>query len=380
MMSILFIVCASFPYGSATSSRALNIVKLLVDVGCKVHVIADSLSTPECDIRNCSFIGLEKNSKPIGELSFEKAREYCNNNKVDIILMNAKNDRYNLFADYCKNNNIKLIIENCEWYDSSNYRWGKRDTEFLLNEKMLNEDFIKADGFISISRLLHSHNSKLNKFSVRIPTILDTYNIVTRTRIVSDKISLIYTGRPGRSKELLMPIMKALISNPKFYKNITFHIYGPDLLHILYNINFNIFLLIRSLKCIVAHGNITQEKIFDKIKEADYQIFLRPNRRSSNAGFPTKLAESMSVGTPVISNDTGDISLYINNGVNGFLLKDNSVDSVVDVLNKIMSINLKEREKIRQNARMTAEQYFDYKKYKEPIKNFLLNIMRGKNE
>ena len=356
MITVLFIVGASFPTGSATSSRALNLVRLLKYIGCKVHVIADCLSDYSYDLNICSFEGVDNNfDKPIGVLSFEKAQEYCKKNKVDIILMNAKSDRYNLFANYCNTNSIKLVVENCEWYDYSNYKLGKKDTDFLLNEEMLNNGFRKADGFISITRLLHNHNRELGKTSIRIPTILDVKNTISRIEPNKGKIKLIYTGRPGKSKELLLPVIQALLSETKFLNNIEFHIYGPDILHVLYNINFKILTLFRARKCVHIHGFVKQEEIVPLIRNADYQIFLRPDRKSSNAGFPTKLAESMSVGTPVITNDTGDIGLYLKDGVNGFLLSDSTSEEVAAVYSKIMEISFDERKNQRAACRKTSE-------------------------
>lgn len=375
MITVLFIVGTSFPSGSASSSRALNLVRLLKSVGCKVHVIADHISNTKQNLDVCSFERIEnKPNKPVGVLSFEKAKEYCKKNKVDIVLMNAKSDRFNLFANYCNMNNIKLIVENCEWYDYSNYKLGKKDPDFLLNEEMLNNGFRKADGFISISRLLHNYNIGLKKLSIRIPTILDVKNTIARIEPNKGKIKLIYTGRPGKSKELLLPIIQALLSEPKFYNNIEFHIYGPDLLHVLYNINFKILTLFQARKCVHIHGFVKQEEILSLIRNADYQIFLRPDRKSSNAGFPTKLAESMSVGTPVITNDTGDISLYLKDSINGFMLNDNTAEDVAAVCSKIMKISFDERKHQRCACKKTSEDSFDYRIYKDSILKLLKKI------
>ena len=375
MITVLFIVGTSFPSGSASSSRALNLVRLLKSVGCRVHVIADHISNTKQNLDVCSFEGIEnKPNKPVGVLSFEKAKEYCKKNKVDIVLMNAKSDRFNLFANYCNMNNIKLIVENCEWYDYSNYKLGKKDLDFLLNEEMLNNGFRKADGFISISRLLHNYNIGLKKLSIRIPTILDVKNTIARIEPNKGKIKLIYTGRPGKSKELLLPIIQALLSEPKFYNNIEFHIYGPDLLHVLYNIDFKILTLFRARRCVHIHGLVKQEEILSLIRNADYQIFLRPDRKSSNAGFPTKLAESMSVGTPVITNNTGDISLYLKDGINGFMLNDNTAEDVAAVCSKIMKISFDERKHQRCACKKTSEDSFDYRIYKDSILKLLEKI------
>ena len=39
------------------------------------------------------------------------------------------------------------------------------------------------------------------------------------------------------------------------------------------------------------------------------------------AGFPTKVSESISLGIPVITNNTSDLKKYICNGVNGYMIE-----------------------------------------------------------
>ena len=97
--------------------------------------------------------------------------------------------------------------------------------------------------------------------------------------------------------------------------------------------------------------------------EADFQLFIRPNRRSSNAGFPTKMGESMAVGTPVITNNTGDIELYLTDSENGYMLRGNGIEAVRTVLDQILKLCVEDYVEMRKRARITAEQVFDYHKY-----------------
>ena len=77
----------------------------------------------------------------------------------------------------------------------------------------------------------------------------------------------------------------------------------------------------------------------------------------------------MSTGTPFIVNDTSDISLYIHNGENGFIVND--VKEIATVLDEILIMNTAQREAIRENARMTAMTSFYYEPYKEEFTSFI---------
>ena len=101
------------------------------------------------------------------------------------------------------------------------------------------------------------------------------------------------------------------------------------------------------------------------------------NRRSANAGFPTKLGECMTFGTPAICNDTGDISLVVQDRINGYLLKTKSVEEITETLRHILSLSVEQRVQMRTEARKSAETFFDYHNYREQIQEVLAAAVRG---
>ena len=123
--------------------------------------------------------------------------------------------------------------------------------------------------------------------------------------------------------------------------------------------------------CLYVHGVIKQKEVERVLLNSDYQIFIRPNRRSSDAGFPTKLCESMSVATPCITNDTGDISLVIKDGKNGFMVKGNDVEAVKETFERIVKLDKDSYRQMRMMARRDAELFFDYRNYLKDVEEFL---------
>lgn len=381
-MKVVFLVGFSFPYGEASSVRAFNICKLLNSAGIDVHVIADFVSEYRGQVgKFCTYEWCLDKQPSIfkrglrAKESLIRLKKYCDNFKVDAILSNAKSDRFFELEKFCKNRKIDLFIENCEWYDISSYKLGRLDYRFYKNERMLKEGFKKVNGFISISRLLNNYNSSLGKLSVRIPTILDVKEVeysLSLNKKQEEKINIIYAGSPGKSKELLRPIIEILKVTEEFRKKIIFHIYGPNKKLVLKNIQDK-SLLDDMDECVKIYGYTPQEKMQEIIKNADFLIFIRPNRKSSHAGFPTKFGESMSVGTPVISNRTGDIDLYLKSDYNGYILNELNTETLKDIFYKILKLDKEKYNNLRKNARLTAENYFDYKKYLKEIKR-LFNI------
>lgn len=373
-MNIVFIVSVVFPYGDAASIRALNICKLLKKAGNTVHVISDYQSEDSedanefctheyCSEKKMTFLKRHK----VVKTCISKLKEYCKNNKVDAILMNARYERFNSISRFCKKNNIKLFVSNTEWFNCTSFKLRYLDIRYYRNQKMIKRDFKKADGFISISRLLDKHNKDFGKKSVRIPTIMDTDLIDYNIEKNNSKIKFIYTGKPGRKKEMLKPIFEFCAKNPQLSEKIEFHIYGPNLKQVKDNIR-NKKLISLTKDIIFIHGKVKQQLMPEIMKNADFLVFLRPYIRSSNAGFPTKFGESMAAATPVITNNTGDIELYLKDGVNGFLMNDYSINELNRIINIILSTSSEKKKKMCYEARKTAEEAFNYKNYINEIK------------
>lgn len=370
-MNILFVVVVPFPFGDASSIRAFNLCKLINLAGHQVHVISDypSKTVVSAPLSFCTYEDAESkyDDGSIASRCLRAVEAYLDENPTDVIMMNARYDRYDKMAQIAKKRNLKLIIENCEWYDPSSFKLGRLDPRYWMNEKMIRSGFKKADGFISISELLDEHNRGLGKVSVRIPTILDVQGVAWKERNDHDKLELVYAGSLGKSKELLGPIIRVLAGNEELRNRIVLHVYGPSAATVEKNTH-EPGLLQQAGDSVIIHGRVPQTQVPEIMSNADFVFFMRPYRRSSHAGFPTKLGESMSVGTPVITNNTGDINTYIQSGENGYIISSLSEEDVYHVLEECCSKTAEDMELMRRNARRTAEKSFDYRNYVGEIK------------
>lgn len=375
MKKVLIVTDLPFPKGSAMASRIVSFCHMLNDLNYKVHVITGKTENDEHIIDDSYSYSFVKSNRSYGLQSYlgnenlaKAVDAYLNENEVEFVFTTSLNMNFKKIFDVIKKHNKKLILEQCEWYDPSSFRFGKLDIRyinFLINIK---HRYLKVDGVISISRLLDKYYKENGINSIRIPSILDVKNTQYSIRKIDNTIKLIYTGNASNSKELLEPILIAL-NDRKYRKLFTFDIYGLNKEQLLKNIKNNKELIGENIN---VHGFVKQELIENKIKEADYQMFIRPYRKSSNAGFPTKLCESMSVGTPVICNDTGDIGLYLKDGVNGFVIKGKNSFDIKETFDKILA--LKDYSQIRREARITAEKSFDYRIYMNDVKELIDSI------
>lgn len=99
---------------------------------------------------------------------------------------------------------------------------------------------------------------------------------------------------------------------------------------------------------VIFHGLVFNQRAIEIINNSALMIMA-----SLFEGFPMAIAESLSVGTPVITTNVGDIQSIIKNGYNGYLIDLNSpikdyVDNIIQVLNG-------DFETISKNSRKSSE-------------------------
>ena len=384
MKHALVLINSSFPYGTAITSRVLNFCRLLKALDYSVHVISEySLNPQKIPGAIYSFEGISyqivTKDKPssidsfVGKTAFvRETKKYLDNYPVDMVYMTNLSEMFLRIKGIICKKKIKYFIDQCEWLDISSFKLRYLDPRFIWLTFLRWKGFYHPSGIVSISRLLDEYYKSINVRSIRIPTILDVSNIdYSLQHKRKERIHIVFAGSLGGTKELMKPIIEALACNAHFRQMIVLDIYGPSRNQIIKNIDNDIELLEKAGDSVNIHGRAPQERISAFYKESDYLIFVRPKRKSSNAGFPTKFAESMATGTPVITNITGDIDLYLKDGFNGFMLSDNSTKAVEICFNRMISIDQAEYELMRRAARKTAEDYFDYKKYKNVFSNFI---------
>lgn len=357
----LFITKCLFPYGSAISSRVRNLLKLLIECGYEMHIITPQHDgNKECDELigynyTVDYIDAKENRLSLMGIGFcqpyiKAISSYLNNNKPAFILSTNMPFATAALSKAAHQAGCKYLLENCEWFDASSFKFGILNPYYRKHIKQIRGRDIKmADGIIAISRLLEEHYSSIPV--IRIPTILDVKN--TEANIEKNEeqtIKIVFAGSLGGGKENLKPIFEALSRINSLKRRIELDIYGPSKPQVLANIGGDGDLLKAVEGSVAIKGRVSQKEISGIVKNADYSIFIRPERRSSNAGFPTKLAESMCVGTPVITNNTGDISLYLNEK-NGFLLESGTSEEIEMVFQKILSSSQEERNEMRKQAR-----------------------------
>jgi len=386
-MKILVSITAFFPYGTPIASRMLNFCRLFKSLGHEVVVFCDYLSNKECKVseKYAEFEGLKiyysfenRNfkSKCLKQLATPKLIEqFMGNNDVDLIFSSLEMDRFKSVLKIANKKNIPLILESCEKYHYSNWPLGRLNPRYYKFNRCWNREYQKANAVIAISRFIEKHFKEKEKLVVRIPTILDVSKLPCKiARDKTQSIKYVFSGGLGHGKDSLVEFMIALNNiKEKLNHSVELNIFGPSKATVKESLKENAHIMDSLGNSVHYHGRIPQNEIPLRLLENDFGIILRPQRESSNAGFPTKLAEYMAAGLPVLANDTGDIGLYLNT-TNGVLLENKSIENVEKAIFAIDSMSNEQLSDMRKSARYTAENNFDFNQYQYKINELLYKI------
>ena len=324
-----------------------------------------SISYPKSTLEWIKYVGSIKDIKRF--LSDFKETYNC------IIIYNFPAVASYKILKYCKKNNIKVIADCTEWYDhKKNSLLGI--IKYLDSEIRMRYINKKLDGIICISEYLYKYYRDIRNKVVLTP-LVDLQDKKWQMMDINKNniVKLIYAGSPGLDKDKINLVIDSLIK--------------------IYNINNKVLLNIIGIKrdeyfdnypehrtestlideFTIFHGRIPHRNAVDLIKSSDFTIFLREKTRANMAGFPTKFVESISCGTPVLTNNTSDLEKYLVDGKNGFWINIEDENARIKELKKIIALP---RDKIDTMKKFSREsKMFDYRRNIKLIDIFMENII-----
>ncbi len=99
--------------------------------------------------------------------------------------------------------------------------------------------------------------------------------------------------------------------------------------------------------------------------QSDLLVLSRPDNNQAKAGFPTKLGEYLASGKPVIITKTGEISKYLHDNKNAYLVEAGKNENFAEKI--IFALNDPNAFQIGKNGYKVANMNFNYKVYKSTL-------------
>lgn len=125
---------------------------------------------------------------------------------------------------------------------------------------------------------------------------------------------------------------------------------------------------------VIFTGRLERSEIPAYLNSAEALALARPSNKQSEGGFPTKLGEYLATGKPVIITNTGEIPLFLKDGVNAFVAEPGSVQSFADKIAEVYSDYSRAME-IGKNGRTLVENDFNYLRQSEKLAHFILSVI-----
>lgn len=343
---VIYIGGFELPDKNAAAHRVLNNAKLLQNKYQIVFIGVDKSLSYNYDVLSTKTTvqGFSSFSVPYPKSKSEWVDYLCNvksyikiiekyNHVAAIIMYNFQAVAMKKLMRYCKKNKIKCLADVTEWRSAKGEHIAYRvlkdsDTWYRMN--VLHK---KMDGLIVISEYLQNFYSSIRNI-VRIPTLTDLREEKWTNNYVksNDCLYMVYAGNPG-FKDKLGVLVEAIV---KIKRNCHLDVIGITKEQYLLMNPQHLNILSNNTK-IIFHGRLSHLEALSYVKKANYSCFFRENDRVTKAGFPTKFAEAISCGTPVLTNKSSDIEQYFSSEKNGVCLKTLKVDDIVDAIEKLPS-------------------------------------------
>ncbi len=326
MNKILYVGGFILPDKNAAASRVINNAKALNKNGNEVIFINYD--------ENCNF-KVEKEYYGFKCYEFPKMSLYDTVCKVDDILIIIKNENithiimYNYpligmwkLMKYCRSRGIKCIGDISEWYVGNHGFFYNilKNIESNLRMIFLNK---KLDSIIAISQFLYDYYKKdIN--TIKVPPLVDISDSKWGSIEKDNSIlTFCFVGSVNKQKERLDYIVES-IAHIDFDLNFQFKIVGISKDDFEKHYNY-----IVNDSRIIFLGKVNNAEAIKILKSSDWTLLIKDVNLVTTAGFPTKVAESISAGVPIIANEFSNIFEYLNDTNS---IKVNSIDDLSDII------------------------------------------------
>lgn len=319
-------------------------------------------------------------------------QEYSAQYEISAVIMYTTMGTFDLnrmIISYCKRNKVKTVYDFCDYFDVIQkdnlfkYFIKSRDLK-VLKQSVLEQ----CDGIIAISSFLRDFVHRDCPKTI-IPPLSVTRCEEKEIIRHSDRITISYASYVSDKNRPVAEWKDRIDLMIDIFHQLRINYHHEDFL--LKFIGFTEAELIDMLPFelkekyrkkiielrdqIVFLGQCENRTAQNEIRDSDYTILLRDSKTSTNAGFPTKISESLSVGVPVITNLTSDIGDYVIDNVNGIVVPGpTSIEETIRIIDS--AINEGNKKSLKLKDETINQSPFFYMNYVERMGSFL-DELRG---
>lgn len=376
-MKIVYAGPFSYPSSQANSLRVRGMVEALVAAGHEVHVVCLGEVQSDEVVEGIRVTRIPEYAGGIlsrfrsgvrGLFLGDVTTRWLEQNGIrpDALILYGTHTGYLLrLSRFCRLRNVSLFLDVVEWFQPSHLPGGALGPFAIANELSMRIFARRAKGVFAISRYLEAHFRKLGLPVLRVPPLFKTgYVRPSQFHDADGKLHLCYVGTPGR-KELLSELFAGLGVAASAGASFRMHFVGMT----EEGARASGLVADTVPSSIRFYGQIPNKDAVAIIGACDFMLLLRPIARFSSAGFPSKVAESLSLGTAVITNLTSNLKDYLDE-MNSFIIPSMDAEGVASTICKVATLPSVEIQKMKIAAKSTGE-CFSPQAYSGKISAFL---------
>lgn len=279
---------------------------------------------------------------------------------------------------FAKKRGIGVIFSIMEWY-SQNLLATSGFLAKIEHKKNLGfyNNINRNDGFsfISISTYIHNYMVGKRINSINLPFIMDKQQFPFQPFKHQKKLTFIYAGNPGNKDSVELMLKGFLLLNSKHFDQIIVKIIGLKISDLSADLSRKEALKNESV--FKFFGKLPNNQVKIHLGQSDFSVLMRPPyERYAKAGFPTKVAESLFSGVPVITNITSDLNQYLRDQENSLIVKEFSSVAFYEQLINAISLPYNELQNMKSNAYNTAVKKLDINVYLDDARKFIDNVSK----
>lgn len=403
-MKIVIFACVDYPEGPATTSRIKLLSRILTDAGHQVSLAIFNANAKKPIPGNrfsrgthdsVEYLYLSGNTvRPVhlpGAIvdtlkgivqSISYLKEKKKADAIDMVLLYTPDIFRSLpIIVLSKLFGIPILLELCEIFSSDMRSCGVKSAIMRMGARLSDRTLHgTSSGVLAISTKIVDYlklHGMRDKNILHLPILVDSSRFMEPSRspvpILQEKRYFLNSGALD-AKEGLEFVLKAFAPLSKIHDQLYMAFTGnPDdrrkscVLELAKKLGIEHKLLFT--------GFLPLEQLSWAYQNALALICCRTDTAFSNYGFPTKLAEYLCSGRPVIINEVGDTGLYLRDGETAFFAGAEDVDSIYAAMKRV--VDLPEfAAKVGVNGRTVALENFEYSNFVRPLDEFLRSVSR----
>lgn len=226
-------------------------------------------------------------------------------------------------------------------------------------------------GLLCISTNIEVYGKRYNKNTLRIPILTDPDISIKHSKKISySKINSFNIGFSGSivpNKENLVSFVNVVNKLFEHKINVFFNLCGTitsDDCQLIFS-DLNIHGIFK------YYGNLDDDELSSFLDQQDLLVIPRGFSLQNNYGFSTKLSDYLNHQKVILITDISDNTLYIEDGVNGYVVPPDDENKMFEKLKFIIKNFEGTKTSVISNAYKTSRERFNFRLYGNDLRTFL---------